>query len=158
MSTIHDDNATTWRDLADQLTPQQVEGLERAERRYADGGIGEHPETTAALLGFAREYAQTNLTDAAYADVPLPAGASTDSESWGQDLQNGGYRRSLQWRTFGDPTEINVGIDGWQSTDGSFTRYISLWGVEEGGPLTAAQARRVAAMLVQAADAFEALQ
>ncbi len=28
----HDDNATTWRDLADQLTPQQVAELEYCER------------------------------------------------------------------------------------------------------------------------------
>jgi hypothetical protein len=26
MATTHDDNATTWRDLADQLTPEQIAG------------------------------------------------------------------------------------------------------------------------------------
>ena len=54
--------------------------------------------------------------------------------------------------------EINVGIDGWQRTDGSFTRHISLWGIDEGGALTATQARRIAALLVQAAEAMDALQ
>ena len=30
MPTTHDDNATTWRDLADQLTPEQVAELAAA--------------------------------------------------------------------------------------------------------------------------------
>ncbi len=34
MTTTHDDNATTWRDLADQLTPEQIAKLEESERRY----------------------------------------------------------------------------------------------------------------------------
>lgn len=158
MMTQHPESAQCWRDLADQLTPKQIDGLEQTERRFTDSGIAEHPEAQASLLGFAREYAQANLTDTAFADVPLPPGARTDEESWGTDLQNGGYRRSLEWATFGDRNEINVGIDGWQRTDGSFTRYISLWGIDEGGALTAAQARRIAALLTQAADAFEALR
>lgn len=158
MNTTHDDNATTWRDLVDQLTPKQVDGLEQTERRFADSGIVEHPEAQASLLGFAREYAQTNLADAAFADVPLPPGARTDDESWCKDLQNGGYGRSLEWATFGERSDINVGIDGWQRTDGSFTRYIGLWGIDEGRALTAAQARQIAALLLQAADAMDALQ
>jgi hypothetical protein len=31
MATTHDDNATTWRDLADQLTPEEVAELEHLE-------------------------------------------------------------------------------------------------------------------------------
>jgi hypothetical protein len=44
---------TTWRDIADQLTPQQVGELERWE------ALGEEPS---ALLLFAREYAVGNKT------------------------------------------------------------------------------------------------
>jgi hypothetical protein len=31
MNTTHDDNATTWRDLADALTPEQIRRFERFE-------------------------------------------------------------------------------------------------------------------------------
>jgi hypothetical protein len=35
MNTTHDDNATTtWRDLADQLTPEQITRFEESERGY----------------------------------------------------------------------------------------------------------------------------
>jgi hypothetical protein len=44
---------TTWRDIADQLTPQQVGELERWE------ALGDKPS---ALLLFAREYAVANKT------------------------------------------------------------------------------------------------
>jgi hypothetical protein len=44
---------TTWRDIADQLTPQQVGELERWE------ALGEEPS---ALLLFAREYVLVNKT------------------------------------------------------------------------------------------------
>ena len=93
MTTTHDDNATTWRDLADQLTPEQIAGLEGCERRFNTDGVADDPRAQASLLGFARQYAEHNLVDAAYADVPLPPGASTDSEGWGKDLKLGGYRR-----------------------------------------------------------------
>lgn len=158
MMTQDIDEPQSWRDLADQLTSQQIDGLDQAERRFAESGVGDHPEAKASLIEFAREYAQRNLTDAAYGDVPLPVGAKTDSESWCRDLQNGGYRRTLEWATYGDRGEINVGIDGWQRTDGSFTRYICLWGVEEGGALTAVEARRIASLLSQAADDMDRLQ
>jgi hypothetical protein len=156
MSTTHD-NAANWRDLADQLTPEQISGLEGCERRFNTDGVADDPRAQASLLGFARQYAEHNLVDAAYADVPLPAGASTDSEGWGKDLKLGGYRRSLLWRSEGEPGEVSVDIDGWQRLDGSFTRHISLWGTDEGGALTSAQARRIAAMLLDAADALDRL-
>jgi hypothetical protein len=156
MSTTHDDNATTWRDLVDQLTPKQVDGFESMERRFAADGIGDQPQAKAALLEYAREYVEGNLVDRLYADVPLPAGASTDSEGWAKDLKRGGYRRSLVWRSFGE--RANVEISGWQHTDGSFSRHICLWGVDEGGSLTSAHARHIAALLVEAADEMERLQ
>ena len=34
---------TTWRDLADQLTPQQIDGLEFCERRFTKSGIAGDP-------------------------------------------------------------------------------------------------------------------
>ena len=38
MNTTHDDNATTWRDLADQPTPLQVAELEYCEREQIPPG------------------------------------------------------------------------------------------------------------------------
>jgi hypothetical protein len=156
MPTTHDDNAT-WRDLAGELTPKQIASFERMERTFTEDGVDDHPEAKAALLAYARDYVQHNLVDAAYADVPLPAGASTDSEGWGKDLKYGGYRRSLLWRSDGEPGEVCVDIDGWQRHDGSFIRHISLWGIDEGGGLSCAQARRIAAMLLDAADEVDRL-
>jgi hypothetical protein len=153
--TLHDDDAATWRDLADQLTAEQIVGLEGCERRFNTDGVADDPRAQASLLGFARQYAEHNLVDAAYADVPLPAGASTNSEGWGKDLKQGGYRRSLLWRNDGQPGGVSVDIDGWQWLDGSFARHISLWGVDEGGALSCAQARSIAAMLLDAADELD---
>ena len=157
MTTTHDDHATTWRDLADQLTPEQIAGLEDCERRFKTDGVDDDPRAQTSLLGFARQYAEHNLVDAAYADVVLPPGASTDSEGWGKDLKLGGYRRSLLWRSDGNPGDVSVDIDGWQRHDGSFTRHISLWGTDDGGALTSAQARRIAAMLLDAANELDRL-
>jgi hypothetical protein len=74
------ENATrSWRDLTNQLTPEQVEELERYE--------GEIDEIVAlmlvtpplspreAMLGRARACARENELDALIGDVPLPAGA-----------------------------------------------------------------------------------
>src|ERR1700738_3599623 len=157
MTTTHDDHATTWRDLADQLTPEQIAGLEDCERRFKTDGVADDPRAQTSLLGFARQYAEHNLVDAAYADVVLPPGASTDSEGWGKDLKLGGYRRSLLWRSDGNPGDVSVDIDGWQRQHGSFTRHISLWGTDDGGALTSAQARRIAAMLLDAAHELDRL-
>jgi hypothetical protein len=155
MNTTHDDNATTWRDLADQLTPKQVAEFDSSERRFAESGVADTPEAKAALLEYARAAAARNLVDATYAEVPLPPGATTDSESWGQDLIHGGYRRALFWRAYSGGDGLIVDISGWQRTDGSFERHICLWGADEGRGLTGAQARRVAALMTAAADDME---
>jgi hypothetical protein len=36
VTTTHDDDATTWRDLADQMTPEQIAELELREQRWPD--------------------------------------------------------------------------------------------------------------------------
>jgi hypothetical protein len=45
-TTTHDDNATTWRDLADQLTPEQIAGLEGCERRFNREGVADDPRAS----------------------------------------------------------------------------------------------------------------
>jgi hypothetical protein len=152
-----DDNATTWRDLADQLTPEQVASFEGMERHFAEQGVGDQPQAKGALLRYARDYAERNVVDAVYADVALPPGATTDSESWSQDLHQGGWRRSVLWRMFGEPHR-NVEISGWQRTDGSFTRNVCVWGVGEGEELTSSAARHIAALLIEAADELDRMR
>jgi len=55
MTAKHDDNATTWRDLADQLTAEQIARFERAEQlRIAGAHLvfpqNDRSETLADLL------------------------------------------------------------------------------------------------------------
>jgi len=151
MTTTHDDNATTWRDLACDLTAAEVTSIEGIERE-----LGADTRGPAILLDVARDYVLCRTVDAAYSDVPLPAGA-TDGSGWEKNLKRDGWSRSLVWRDFGDG-EMSVGIDGRQQCDGSYTRRISLWGVEDGGELTSAQAREAAALLIEAADELDRLQ
>jgi hypothetical protein len=47
------ENAATWRDIADQLTPEQIAGLERSERDLT-------PWTPSVLLSVARQQATEN--------------------------------------------------------------------------------------------------
>jgi hypothetical protein len=62
---------TTWRDIADQLTPSQVESLEWLEGDPL-GGLLNKPEQH---LMFARGWASDNLEQSLHADVPSPAHA-----------------------------------------------------------------------------------
>jgi hypothetical protein len=39
MTTTHEDNATTWRDLADQLAPDHIAELEYCEREQVPPGL-----------------------------------------------------------------------------------------------------------------------
>ena len=147
-----DNTATTWRDLADQLTPEQVASMEQAE---IDFGIPDKDKQAALLLDFAREHCEFNIVDAAYADVSLPAGAQSDSSGWERNSDGSGYSRSLVWRDFEGIGTAAIAIDGRQRADGSFTRQVSVYA--ENTPLTAAEARQLAAGLLEAADQLGAL-
>lgn len=162
------DTATTWRDLQDELTPDEVAKLEEREiglREYLKDHADSEIRVGNVLIEVARNCIEQRAADAAYADVPLPAGASTDSEGWGKNLQREGHSRALVWRSYEGGladlrlagTGISVDIDGRQQCDGSFTRGISLWGVDEGGELTAEVARGLAAVLAGAADELDRL-
>lgn len=83
-------------------------------------------------------------------NVPLLAGATTDGH-WNSYDHDGVLTGCLEWARF-DTGKIGVGIDGWHRATGEITRGISFYGVPEGEPLTAVQARDLAAALTQAAD------
>jgi hypothetical protein len=63
-----DDTASSWRDLADQLRPDEIMRLDQQERSG---------ETEAWLLGAARALARENLADVMFGHVADPPDAET---------------------------------------------------------------------------------
>ncbi|MCQ4360631.1 hypothetical protein KQR54_05650 [Mycobacterium gordonae] len=152
MTTTPDNTATTWRDLADQLTPEQVASYEQTEQYFRSQGIPGAISTT-ALLEYARGDIGGNLADAAYGDVPAPPG-SISVDKW-MDHTDFGLARGVVWREFSNG-DLSVDIDGWQQCDGTAVPQISLY-LDEGQKLTSSQARALAVLLVQAADELNRL-
>ena len=70
--TTHDDNATRWRDLADQLTPQQITELEYCEREGIPPGM---PDPAQGALNCARMMSRSNIVQAMYGDIAPPPDA-----------------------------------------------------------------------------------
>lgn len=149
-----DNTTTTWRDLADQLTDKERAAIEKTEQLFAESGRIDPVEAAEALLEYARDYIETRLTDIAYADVPVPPGAKVGKWEHNTD---GDWSRSLVWAEYGEP-EMYVDIDGRQEHDGSYTRLISVYLIEDGASLTSLGARRLAAHLVEAAAELDRLQ
>jgi hypothetical protein len=88
MNTTHDD-ATTWRDLVDQLTPDQIAYLELWEQRWPD-------EVAGALLE-ARSYVEQNLaTQLIFAGVDAPEGVEDGRVYVGQQRDDGTWVPRVQ--------------------------------------------------------------
>jgi hypothetical protein len=156
MSTTHD-NATTWRELADALTPQQIAYIEDWERRpdippLADGSTRTDDAHQRTLLFTAREFVGSNAAGALFADVTPPP-------------EEGHY---YPWENVGDNTwtrffvgtsrklgDVEVSISGVQSSDGTISRGIT---VSAGEDMGATEARQLAALLVEAADEMDRLR
>ncbi len=145
MTTTHDDSATIWRDLADELSRSQRDSMEFVEREFAARPTARN--ATADLLDLARGHIEQNLVDIALAGVPLPFGA-TDLSGWERNVQRDGWSRTLVWRTW-DSGEMIVDIADRQESDGTYTRQITL---EDGADFTSTGARQLAAALIEAAD------
>ena len=140
-TTAHDD-ATTWRDLADQLTPDQIAKLEDLERRYHLAAMSppkwwsSAPRTQAdiasTLLSSARHYARENLAADVLADVlaavPHPAGAVDVREWYDVDTPDTGrYFTGSSWVIEHSTTadeDIYVYIDGTQQRTGEVERLL----------------------------------
>jgi hypothetical protein len=57
------------------------------------------------------------------------------------------------WKTFGTPDdEIVADIEGRQGSDGTYSRQIAVYAGSDKAELSSEQARRFAALLLQAAD------
>ncbi len=89
MNTTDDDNATTWRDLADQLTPEQIAELEYCDREEIPPGVA----SAEGHLFRARKMAELNIARAMFADVAPPVDA-IQVEAW-MDWGDGEYQRTF---------------------------------------------------------------
>lgn len=139
---------TTWRDLADQLTPAQIDNLEWLETD-SPPGLLDKPEQHLML---ARGWAADNLEQAWYADVVPPAGA-VEVGPW--NVSKGVRRRDFRVAETGIAgLDITVETRGVQNTDGSVDGHLALTG-EGLGALDPAAARQLAAALLAAAEGLE---
>lgn len=138
---------TTWRDIADQLTPSQVESLEWLEGDPLGGGLLTKPKQH---LDFARAWASENLEQSLHADVPPPAHAVEVGE-WRKSKEG---VRCRDYRSVESPIaglDVTLEIRGSQYTDGRVDGSLGVTG-EALTDLDAAAARQLAAELLAAAD------
>ena len=144
------DNATTWRDLADQLTPEQVAELDYCEREQIPPGAA----TPLGHLNHARKLAELNIARAMFADIAAPAEAIGDVDDW-MDWDDAVYQRMFTaWSHHVDA--VSVDVLGMQFSTGHIERWIVDTGRDD--PMTAGQARQRAAALLDAADELDRLE
>ncbi len=150
--------ATSWRDLADALTPQQIAELEYWEAHpeippRTDGSSPSAEDHARALLFSARTYLSQNAAGALFADVAPPPDEGVHYP-WEHDGEGCWFRFFTGSDRKVDDTTVM--INGVQQQDGTITRSICIDGETES--LDAATARRVAAAIVETADELERLQ
>lgn len=156
MNTTHDDDATTWRDLADALTPQQIAYIEDWELHpdeppMADGSRRPAEDRAAGLLLSAREFVQQNAAAALFADVPTPP---DDGVHYPWEHYGDGVWQRFFYGTTRQVGDAEVVVSGLQLSDGSITRSIPVQSAES---LDVETARLLAVALVNAADELERL-
>ena len=137
-----DNTATTWRDLTDKLTEEQITDLTALEKVYRNA-----PEADRTLLAEAQEHAEGNRR---LGHVPAPVGA-VRLYQWQHDPEEDGlWRREFEGREWKvGPVAVVVG--GHQRADGSALASMFVYG-GDGANLTNVEARRLAAVMVEAAD------
>lgn len=151
------DNAT-WRDLADQLNPTQIDKLTDMESRHTDLDAA---ELASGLLDPARGWAAANTAAAVvFDDLPLPPDAHrvriecVGDDEWVRTFD--GTERTVD-TLFTDSSEksgtVGIVITGRQDADGRTARKVM---IEVVGEYDADTARRIAAALTEAADEIEA--
>jgi len=94
------------------------------------------------------------ITADPFPGIPAPPGARAGD--WEQNLQYDGFSRALTWCSYGSRRGASVDVDGRQESDGGvFTRHVSIWGIAEGEAMSSVDARRLAALLITAADEMD---
>lgn len=134
----NNDDATCWRDLADQLTTDEIESMKSYEQNPS--------ATPATLLRIARGWIAENLAAALCADLPIPD--NIELGDWRSDGGDGWVRHFVVSRAGG------VEITGQQHDDGRVEHHVAVDEVEH---LSAEQARALAAAVLAAADHVDAL-
>jgi hypothetical protein len=129
-----------------------VEGLTDEQTARLTAGTHMKPDE---LLDIARDYAAQNQLQAALADIPAPPGAIS-AGAWWQ------WHDEAATRTvYGNRWEVGnavIVVMGEQSADGAARWQIEVQAVDgTNGDITAAQARELAAALVQAAQELDRL-
>jgi hypothetical protein len=159
MTTTHDENATTWRDLADQLTPEQIAELEESERRHRRNAV-ENPawctwlprteaDIASRVLEHARNLVADNLNDVLFAEITLPAGAVSalpwDSDGWRCfDGKSWCIERNARG------ADIQVKIVGVQYADGRVERQLAVHKLHADEPITPHVAQQLGAVIAAA--------
>jgi len=162
--TTYEDTALTWRDLADELTAEQIADLQQWEAQPSDDCF-----VQAALIAQARRYAAHNITDEMlFGHMPTPTDARETSH-WRHD------EGEAHWYRFFDGTARechseecacdrdddvvcdsigSADIVGTQFSDGFISRHVDLRCVRE---LDAPACRTLAAALLNAAEELDRL-
>lgn len=140
---------TNWRDIADQLTPAQIDLLEWLEGDPLNGLLakpGQH-------LAFARGWASENLEQCLHADISAPANA-VEVGPWRKSTTGVRGRAYLSSVSGLAGLDITLEIRGTQYADGHIECCMGLSGAGL-GELSPSAARDLAAALAEAADAVE---
>lgn len=145
--TTTNDNARTWRDLIDDLTPEQVAELEYCEANQIPPGLTEPHHQ----LNYARAAIRSNLAQAFCAGIETPADAIDEPSVW-IEWDDNVYQRvyTVHKQQLGD---VVVQVLGYQYSDDRITRAIFVDGDLDS--LDAATARTIAAALTAAADQLD---
>lgn len=146
------DNAPTWRDLVDELTPEQVAKL----TKFESASPGSADEVTELLLETARDHVRKNRNDKVlFGHLPAPV---DKVDLWHWEKSDSGYWSREFTGTARKAGAVNVSITGVQRTNGSILRRANLYVDEGADPLLSPdELRAVAAELVAAADEMDAL-
>ncbi|MDA2891258.1 hypothetical protein PDG61_10090 [Mycolicibacterium sp. BiH015] len=157
--------AQTWRDLADQLTAEQVAHLEYWEAHpelppRSDGMQPTAEEQRSRLLFSATESAWRNRAAERYSHITVPPG-TTWAGDWSGDLWDSGEPATRHFEaTKRCCGHMEVSAGGWQDSNGRTEWQITVQSTEQfnDGQMDAALAREVGAALIAAADELERLQ
>jgi len=147
------DEGESWRQYADELTPEQIEHIEYVQSMDYPDYVPSAKRREIEAVELARTYVERNRKNAEFADVPVPPGAEANFD-WGPSFADE-WRRSLVWGDY--PTgieDVYVLVSGWQTPDGTYTRQLGLF-VDDDIEMTTQQARTLAAALLKAADDFD---
>lgn len=153
----------TWRDLADQLTPDQITYMERSELHPVPtvDGTCDVDLNRGALLFRAQEFARQNVAAERFRHVQAPAGADQvdawrtgnhDDDSWSRTWW--GKPRVIAIAAAKNP--FTVVLTGMQWSDGRTASAVTVHADDD--LMTAAEARQLAVALLELADALTSTQ